>query len=81
LEITRPSASPVASSPAPGIAKSFVFLSLEDETGNANIILTSDLFERERLTVTRNRFLRIDGLLHINDGVVHVKANGICPLN
>jgi error-prone DNA polymerase len=38
-----------------------------------------DLFERERLTVTRHRFLRIDGLLQNQDGVVHVKAVTIAP--
>jgi len=63
----------------PGTAKGFVFLSLEDETGIANIILTPDLFERERLTVTHHRFLHIHGLLQNNDGVVHVKANTIAP--
>jgi error-prone DNA polymerase len=63
----------------PGTAKGFVFLSLEDETGIANIILTPDLFERERLTVTHHRFLHIHGLLQNNDGVVHVKAKTIAP--
>jgi len=63
----------------PGTAKGFVFLSLEDETGIANIILTPDLFERERLTVTHHRFLHIHGLLQNNDGVVHVKARTIAP--
>ncbi|MGA7242759.1 MAG: error-prone DNA polymerase, partial [Terracidiphilus sp.] len=33
----------------PGTAKGFVFLSLEDETGIANVIITPDLFERERV--------------------------------
>jgi len=64
----------------PGTAKGFVFLSLEDETGIANIILTPDLFERERLTVTRHRFLLVEGLLQNKDGVVHVKAMAIAPL-
>jgi error-prone DNA polymerase len=64
----------------PGTAKGFVFLSLEDETGIANIILTPDLFERERLIVTRHRLLLICGLLQNNDGVVHVKATSIAPL-
>ena len=41
----------------PGTAKGFVFLSLEDETGIANVIITPDLFERDRVVVTRNRFL------------------------
>jgi error-prone DNA polymerase len=63
----------------PGTAKGFVFLSLEDETGIANIILTPDLFECERLTVTHHRFLHIHGLLQNNDGVVHVKAKTIAP--
>jgi error-prone DNA polymerase len=39
------------------------------------------LFRSERLTVTRHRFLMIDGLLQNNDGVVHVKANNIRPLD
>jgi error-prone DNA polymerase len=63
----------------PGTAKGFVFLSLEDETGIANIILTPDLFERERLTVTRHRFLRIDGLLQNHDRVEHVRAKTLAP--
>jgi DNA polymerase III alpha subunit len=35
----------------PGTAKGFVFLSLEDETGIANVILTPDVFERDRMVV------------------------------
>ena len=65
----------------PGTAKGFVFLSLEDETGIANIILTPDVFERDRAIVTRNRFLRIEGPLQNQDGVVHVKAHVLLPLD
>jgi error-prone DNA polymerase len=64
----------------PGTAKGFVFLSLEYETGIANIILTPDVFERDRLLVTRHRFLLIHGELQNNDGVVHVKAQRIAAL-
>ena len=64
----------------PGTAKGFVFLSLEDETGIANIIITPDLFERERIVVTRNRFLNIEGRLQIQNGVIHVKAFHIQPI-
>jgi error-prone DNA polymerase len=64
----------------PGTAKGFVFLSLEDETGIANVILTPDVFEQNRLVVTRTRFLRIEGPLQNQDGVVHVKAQRIVPL-
>jgi error-prone DNA polymerase len=65
----------------PGTAKGFVFLSLEDETGIANIILTPDVFERNRLVVTRNRFLEIYGPLQNQDGVIHVKAARILPFD
>jgi error-prone DNA polymerase len=58
----------------PGTAKGFVFLSLEDETGIANVILTPDIFEQNRVVVTRSRFLRIEGRLQHQDGVIHVKA-------
>jgi error-prone DNA polymerase len=65
----------------PGTAKGFVFLSLEDETGIANIILAPDVFEQNRIVVTRNRFLLIEGPLQNQDGVVHVKAQRIIPLD
>ena len=55
----------------PGTAKGFVFLSLEDETGIANVIIAPDVFEANRLVVTRSCILRIDGQLQLQDGVVH----------
>jgi error-prone DNA polymerase len=61
----------------PGTAKGFVFLSLEDESGIANVIITPDLFEQERFVVTSNRFLDIQGTLQIQNGVIHVKAHRI----
>jgi error-prone DNA polymerase len=64
----------------PGTAKGFVFLSLEDESGIANVILTPDIFEENRLIVTRSRFLLIGGKLQNQDGVIHVKAERIEPL-
>jgi error-prone DNA polymerase len=65
----------------PGTAKGFVFLSMEDETGIANVIITPDLFERERFVVTSNRFLTIEGTLQVQNGVIHVKANRIFPID
>jgi error-prone DNA polymerase len=58
----------------PGTAKGFIFLSMEDETGIANVIVTPDLYERERLTVVRSKFLLAEGILQNQDGVIHVKA-------
>ncbi|MBS1806105.1 MAG: error-prone DNA polymerase [Acidobacteria bacterium] len=65
----------------PGTAKGFVFLSMEDETGIANIIITPDLFERDRVVITRTRFLDIEGTLQLNRGVIHVKARRIRPID
>jgi error-prone DNA polymerase len=64
----------------PGTAKGFIFISMEDETGIANIIVTPDLYERERLVVTRSKFLFVEGPLQNQDSVIHVKATRLQPL-
>jgi error-prone DNA polymerase len=58
----------------PGTAKGFVFLTLEDETGVSNVIIRPDLFDRDRLTVIRQPFLLVEGVLQHQDGVLSVKA-------
>ena len=65
----------------PGTAKGFIFLSMEDETGIANVIVTPDLYERERVAVTRSKFLYVEGILQNQDGVVHVKATRLSSLS
>ena len=65
----------------PGTAKGFIFMSMEDETGIANVIVTPDLYERERLLVTRSKFLLVEGPLQNQDGVVHVKATRLLALS
>ena len=64
----------------PGTAKGFVFVSLEDETGIANAIIIPDLFEQNRVTVTRSPFLLIEGRLQKQDNVISVKAESVMPL-
>ena len=61
----------------PGTAKGFVFLTLEDETGISNIIVRPDLFDRERMTVIRQPFLLVDGVLQHQDGVLSVRAERV----
>jgi error-prone DNA polymerase len=61
----------------PGTAKGFVFLTLEDETGIANIIVRPDLFARDRLVIVEEPFLIIDGVLQNQDGVTAVRAEHI----
>ncbi|MGC9159097.1 MAG: DNA polymerase III subunit alpha [Terracidiphilus sp.] len=64
----------------PGTAKGFIFISIEDETGIANVIVTPDVYEHNRLTVTRGKFLLVEGALQKQDGVIHVKAARLSQL-
>jgi error-prone DNA polymerase len=65
----------------PGTAKGFVFLSLEDETGIANAIITPQLFARDHVVVVHQQFLLIEGQLQNQDNVVSVKAARVLPLS
>ncbi len=64
----------------PGTARGFVFLSLEDETGIANVIITPDLFEANRMPIVNAPFLLVEGVLQNIDNVVSVKARRVEPL-
>ena len=64
----------------PGTAKGFLFLSLEDETGVANIIVTPDLFDSNRAAIDCP-FLLIEGVLQNQDNTISVKARRIQPLH
>jgi error-prone DNA polymerase len=64
----------------PGTAKGFVFLSIEDETGIANAIITPQLFTQNRVVVVHQQSLLIDGVLQNQDNVISVKAHRIYPL-
>ncbi len=64
----------------PGTAKGFVFLTVEDETGFANAIVTPQLFERDRQIILAANALIITGVVQNVDGVVSIKADGFEPL-
>ncbi|MGC1188439.1 MAG: error-prone DNA polymerase [Candidatus Acidiferrales bacterium] len=65
----------------PGTAKGFVFLSLEDETGIANAILTPQIFRENHLVVVEQQFLVIEGQLQNQEGAISVKAESVWPLS
>jgi error-prone DNA polymerase len=65
----------------PSTAKGHVFVSLEDETGVANAVVGAELFEKCRLTICEEPFLRIEGIAQNIDRVVHIKALRIEPLH
>ncbi|MCC7009068.1 MAG: error-prone DNA polymerase [Acidobacteria bacterium] len=64
----------------PGTAKGFVFLSLEDETGIANAIVTPDVFAAFKRVIVDSPYLLVDGVLQNQDGAVSIKAARVDPL-
>src|SRR5256884_1117920 len=65
----------------PGTAKGFVFLSLEDETGISNVIVNPDLYEKYRVVINREKFLRVDGVLQNQDHTISIKASRLLPIS
>ena len=65
----------------PGTAKGFVFLTLEDETGIANIIVRPDLFTEYKAAIVGEPYLLVEGTLQIQEGVTSVKADRVIGLS
>ncbi|MEE2791678.1 MAG: error-prone DNA polymerase [Acidobacteriota bacterium] len=58
----------------PETAKGFMFLTLEDETGFANIIVRPDVLGTAREVILERSFLLVEGVLQQQDGVTSVQA-------
>jgi len=58
----------------PGTAKGFCFLTLEDETGTANAVVTPQRYERWRVVLNTSPLLEVAGRLERVDGVTHVRV-------
>ena len=65
----------------PGTAKGVIFVTLEDETGTANIVVWANVYERFRRAVIAGRLLRVTGRLQRDAGVVHIVAELIEDLS
>jgi len=61
----------------PGTAKGFVFLSLEDETGVANVVIRPALYEKVRLLIASEAFLQIEGFVQQQEGVTNLRAHRV----
>jgi error-prone DNA polymerase len=64
----------------PGTAVGFLFLTLEDETGIANAIVTPDLFQANRTILHRAQILMVEGPLQKQDGVIHIRGRRFTEL-
>jgi len=58
----------------PQTAKGFCFVTLEDETGLTNVVITPKLFEANRRLVVRSPLLVVRGILQEEQGVLNVRA-------
>jgi len=58
----------------PGTAKGFLFITLEDETGIANLIVTPGLFQKNRLLLRSAGIILAEGVLQTVDGVTAIRA-------
>jgi error-prone DNA polymerase len=60
----------------PGSAKGVVFITIEDETGVANLVVWPDVFEKQRKIVMGARLMAVHGIVQKDedDGVIHVVA-------
>lgn len=65
----------------PGTANGLIFMTLEDETGNANVIVMPDFYEKNRAVVLYERFVFVSGVVQNQDNIVHLKVERIGPLS
>lgn len=65
----------------PGTAKGVVFVTLEDETGNVNVIVWPDLVERQRRELLGARLLAVYGEWQASQGVHHLIAHRLVDLS
>ena len=64
----------------PGTAKGVLFMTLEDESAIANVIVWPKLFERYRPVVLGARYVSVTGPMQSESGVIHVVAERIDDL-
>ena len=65
----------------PSTAKGTVFLTLEDETGNSNIIIWKNIQEKFREALLRSQFLMVKGFIEKEGIVIHIIATELINLN
>jgi error-prone DNA polymerase len=58
----------------PGSAKGVVFITIEDETGVANLVIWPDVFKKQRKIVMGARLMAVGGIIQSEEGVIHIVA-------
>jgi len=65
----------------PGSAKGVMFITLEDETGIANLVVWQKVFERHRRVVLSSSMIAVKGCIQREGDVVHLVAHRIVDLS
>ena len=65
----------------PGTAKGICFITIEDETGCANLVVFPNIFQEFRKEVLQSRLLMVEGKLQIEGEVIHVIVNACYDLS
>ena len=65
----------------PGSAKGVVFITIEDETGIANLVIWPKLYERQRRVILSARMLAVHGRIQREGEVVHLVAHRVSDLS
>ena len=61
----------------PGTATGVLFVTLEDETGNINLVVWASVLEQFRAALLQGRLLRIKGVVERDQEVIHVVAGHV----
>ena len=56
----------------PGTAAGICFMTIEDETGFANLVVFENLFEKFRKEILQSRLIMVEGKLQVEGEVIHV---------
>ena len=56
----------------PGTAGGICFMTIEDETGFANLVIFENLFEKYRKEILQSQLIMVEGKLQIEGEVIHV---------
>lgn len=65
----------------PGTAKGVLFITIEDESGFANLVVWADTFEKYRKVILQSNLLMVEGKLQIAGEVIHVVAGSCFNMN
>jgi error-prone DNA polymerase len=65
----------------PGTAKGVIFVTIEDETGFANLVVWGKVFDTYRRDILQARLLMVQGKVQIEGEVIHVIANSCYNLS